>query len=164
MLAEYAEKNGYRLSLKMRLRDAIDVDDLPLTRRERDFAFTAHLDFVAFDAGSHLPVLAVEYDGPQHLTDDRQIERDQIKNRLCEVARLPLLRIDNLFARKEGKWRVLQYILWAHEIGKAFYEAQAAGYIPEDEPFYHGSIVTQDESGGLTFEGIDVPAIRYLHS
>lgn len=70
MLAEYAEENGYRIGLKMRLRDVIEVDDLPLTPRERNFTFTAHLDFVALDAETHLPVLAVEYDGAQHLVDD----------------------------------------------------------------------------------------------
>jgi hypothetical protein len=44
MLAEYAAENGYRISLKMRLRDVIDVDDLPLDRRARNFAFTSHLE------------------------------------------------------------------------------------------------------------------------
>lgn len=39
----------------MRLRDVIDVDDLPLDRRARNFAFTSHLDYVASDVGSHLP-------------------------------------------------------------------------------------------------------------
>ena len=100
MLAESAADNGYRVSLKMRLRDVIDVDDMPLDARERNFAFTSHLDFVAFDAETHLPVLAVEYDGPQHLTDHRQMERDRIKDRLCEAAELPMVRIDNQFTRK----------------------------------------------------------------
>jgi hypothetical protein len=31
----------------MRLRDVIDVDDLPLDRRAWNFAFTSHLDFAA---------------------------------------------------------------------------------------------------------------------
>src|SRR5664279_4541091 len=120
VLADYADENGYRISLKMRLRDVIDVDDMSLSARERNFAFTSHLDFVAFDAATHLPMLAVEYDGKQHLTDDRQVERDQVKDSLCERVGMPLLQIDNQFTRKEGKWRVLRYILWVHEMGKAF--------------------------------------------
>lgn len=164
MLADYAEDNGYRISLKMRLRDVIDVDDLPLDGRERNFAFTSHLDFVAFDAESHLPVLAVEYDGPQHLTDQDQIERDRIKDKLCETAELPLLRIDNLFTRKEGRWRVLAYILWAHEMGKSFYEAQEAGQIPEDEPFDAALMMLPKQNGrGYEFSGLAAPALNYLH-
>jgi hypothetical protein len=54
MLAEYAKENGYQIGLKMRLRGVSDIDDLPLTHRERNFTFTARLDFVAFDAETHL--------------------------------------------------------------------------------------------------------------
>lgn len=164
MLAKYADENGYRISLKMRLRDVIEIDDLPLGAKERNFAFTSHLDFVAFDAETHLPVLAVEYDGPQHLTDHRQIERDRIKDKLCEVAELPLLRIDNLFTRKEGKWRVLTYILWAHEMGKAFYAAQESGGIPDDEGFDAGTLLIPAEDGRrYEFSALAGSALSYLH-
>lgn len=163
LLADYASENGYRIHLKMRLRDVIDVDDVTQTARDRNFAFTSHLDFVAVDAETLMPVLAIEYDGAQHLSDPAQIERDRIKNRLCEAAGLPLLRIDSLFTRKEGKWRVLTYILWAHETGKAFYAAQESGQIPWDEPFYHGSVIDVDESGrAYDFTGLDIPAMRFL--
>lgn len=40
LLADYAKEHGYRINLKMRLRDAIDVEDLPLSAKERNFAFT----------------------------------------------------------------------------------------------------------------------------
>lgn len=74
-------------------------------------------------------MLAIEYDGPQH-ADAAHAERDRIKDCLLEAAGLPLLRIDNLFTREEGKWRFLTYILNMHEIGKGFYEAQANGLTP----------------------------------
>lgn len=163
MLAEYAADNGYRVSLKMRLRDVIDVDDMPLDARERNFAFTSHLDFVAFDAETHLPVLAVEYDGPQHLTDHRQMERDRIKDRLCEAAELPMVRIDNQFTRKEGRWRVLTYILWAHEMGKAYYSAVADRQIPEDEGFDAGTFLLPTEDGRFEFSALAGPAYGYLN-
>ena len=164
MLADYAQENGYRISLKMRLRDVIDIDDLPLNPKERNFAFTSHLDFVAFDAETHLPVLAVEYDGPQHLTDHRQIERDRIKDKLCEASELPLLRIDNLFTRKEGRRRVLTYILWAHEMGKAYYAAQGSGQIPDDEGFDAGTLLLhKKDGGGFEFSALAGPALSYLH-
>lgn len=162
LLADYAAETGYRICLKMRLRDVIDIDGLQLTSRERNFAWTSHLDFVAVDSETHLPVLAIEYDGPQHLADHQQRERDQIKDALCDRADLPLLRVDSLFTRREGKWRVLTYILWAHEMGKAYHEAQAGGLIPADEPFYHGSIIDHDDDGSLSFVGLDMKANRYL--
>ncbi|TCC35270.1 hypothetical protein E0H75_41535 [Kribbella capetownensis] len=52
VLDEYARDNGYRLLLKPRFRDVIDVDDMHLSGRERNFTFAAHLDFVAADAAT----------------------------------------------------------------------------------------------------------------
>lgn len=163
MLADYAKEHGYRINLKMRLRDVIDVDDLPLSAKERNFAFTSHLDFVAVDAKTHLPAIAIEYDGPQHLSDHKQIERDRIKDKLCEAAELPLLRIDNLFTRKEGRWRVLTYILWAHEMGKAYYEAVGDRPISEDDGFDAGTILLPKEGGsGLEFSMLGGQGLSYL--
>jgi len=91
--------------------------------------------------------------------------RHKIKARRCREGALPMLRIDSTYARREGRWVVLKYILWAHEMGKAFYEAQEQGYIPDDEPFYHGSILEPSDDGhGYSFTGLDMPAIRYLHT
>jgi hypothetical protein len=165
MLGDYAHENGYRISLKMRLRDVIDIDDLPLDAKERNFAFTSHLDFVAFDVETRLPVLAVEYDGPQHLTDRKQVDRDRIKDKLCEAAELPLLRIDNLFTRKEGRWRVLTYILWAHEMGKAFNAAQETGQIPDDEAFDPAMLLIPNEDGrSYEFSALARSSLNYLHA
>lgn len=162
LLGEYARDNGYRLMLKTRLRDVIDVDDMALTERERNFAFTSHLDFVAADTTTNLPVLAVEYDGAQHWNDPKQRQRDATKDRLCEAAGLDLLRIDSLYTRKAGRWRVLGYILEMHEAGKAFAEAQAQGIIPWDEPFVHTSIIDTTDPQRPTFTGLDMAAIERL--
>lgn len=163
MLADYAQQHGYRINLKMRLRDAIEVEDLPLSAKERNFAFTSHLDFVAVDTNTHLPVIAIEYDGPQHLTDYKQIERDRIKDGLCEAAELPLLRIDNLFIRKEGRWRVLTYILWAHEMGKAYYEAVGDHPVSEDDGFDAGTfLLPMADGSGYEFSMLGGSALAYL--
>lgn len=161
-LSKYAEENGYKIYVKMRLRDAIDIDGMETSARERDFAWKSHLDFVCVDEEENLPVLAVEYDGHQHLTDARQRDRDKIKDTLCRQAELPLLRIDSEYARKEGKWRVLDYILSVHESAKAFHEAQRRGHVPADEDFYHGLIIELDEEGNASLMGLDMPANRFL--
>ena len=161
LLKDFASEHGYRILLKPRLRDVIDVDNLNLSGRERNFTFTAHIDFVAADVATNLPVLAIEYDGPQH-GDAEQVERDSIKDRLLEAAGLPLLRIDNHFARKEGKWRVLTYILSMHETGKAFYEAQESGSIPEDEIFIHNLIIDTSDPDRPMLTGLDTEALIAL--
>lgn len=162
VLDEYARENGYRLLLKPRFRDVIDVDDMHLTGRERNFTFTAHFDFIAADAATSLPILAIEYDDARHRTDPEQRERDKIKDRLCQAAGLPMLRVDSQFARREGRWRVLGYILEMHEVGKAFHAAQQAGQVPWDEPFIHNLIIDMSNSSRPTFTGLDQAALERL--
>lgn len=161
IISDYARERGYRVSLKPRLRDVVDVDDLTLTARERNFAYTSHIDFVVFDAQTLLPVLAIEYDGPQH-ADAVQVERDRSKNKLLEAAGLQLLRIDSLYARKEGRWRVLNYVLDMFEAGTAFYRDQEAGLIPEDEIFIHNLLLDNSTPGRLKFTGLDTDALALL--
>lgn len=162
MLQEYAAEWGYRVQLKMRLCDAIDAEGDVRNRRERNFLRTSHLDFVLVAEDSLQPVLAVEYDGSQHLTDPVQVARDRIKDRLCAAAGLPLLRIDSGYMRKSGKWQVLRYILWAHEMGKAFFAAQERGDIPIDEPFFHGAVLDRGPDDRWGSSGLDIPANTFL--
>lgn len=161
LLDEWASEHGYRILIKTRLRDVIDADHLSLTQREKNYLWTSHIDFVILDKQTKFPTLAVEYDGPSHSSPE-QMERDRIKNRICKECNLPLLRIDSNYARREGRWVILKYILWAHEMGKAFHEAQNKGYIPLDEVFYHGTIVDRVEDGEVKFTGLDTPAIEKL--
>ena len=57
-------------------------------------------DFVIFSRGIDeadrhwFPVLGIEYDGKGHSESEYSIRSDEIKNTLCELAELPLLRID----------------------------------------------------------------------
>jgi hypothetical protein len=162
LLDDYARTNGYRVLLKTRLRDVIDVDNGGATARERDFAFKAHLDFVVADEKTHLPVLVVEYDGSQHWSDPKQRARDEIKERLCRAAGLEFLRIDSLYSRTEGRWQVLGYILEMHEAGKSFAAAQAQGYIPEDELFIHNLLIDTSDPLRPTFTGLDSVALQEL--
>lgn len=162
LLRQYVAENGYRLSLKTGLKDVLGLDLNMMSPRERDYWFTAHLDFVVFDAETAIPVLAVEYDGRHHLTDPRQMQRDALKDRLCEAADLPLLRIDSQFMRTVGRYQVLLYVLRNHDLARAFYEAQEQGSIPWDEPFIHSNFLTYDEGGCLQFDAMDNDALIYL--
>jgi uncharacterized protein DUF2726 len=159
LLCTAARDHGAHLLAKPRLADVIDADLLP--GREKHYALMAHLDFVMVDAETSVPHFAVELDGSQHWSDPVVRARDRMKDRLCEAAELPLLRITNDFTRNEGRWRVLSYLVHAYYLSAAFYDAQEAGTIPNSEPFDIGSFLVRDEGGQLAFNTLDA-AVRIM--
>jgi very-short-patch-repair endonuclease len=164
MLQEIAEEQGDRVTLKARLADVIDVDGMGgLPRRTKSYALAAHLDFVMVDKETSRGRFAVELDGRQHFSDPVTLERDALKDELCERAGLPLLRITSGFARKVGRWRVLTYLAEAFYRAEAFFEAQEQGYIPHDEPFDMGSFIARDEHGCMSFDTLDAGVILAFH-
>lgn len=79
---------------------------------EYSYALKAHFDFVVLDA-QHVPVLAVEFDGPSHV-DPEVVARDCRKNRLCFMAGLPLLRIHDAHLQRPERVNLLEWLvqLW----------------------------------------------------
>lgn len=141
------EQYCIRVYAKPRLLDALETmpgfDARSLSKIERDYAFTSHLDFFAQDTkrGS---AFAVEFDGATHWTDANVMARDALKNKICEANRLPLLRIDGSFFKRvgpyrknEGQWSLIRWLAEVWALEQAFYEAQESGHIPEDEPFMY---------------------------
>ena len=104
LLDDIVTDHGDRVLSKVRLADVIDTEDLE--GRDKYYALSAHLDWVVIDVDSSVPRFAVELDGRQHATDPKTRERDRIKDRLCEWARLPLLRITSDYTRRVGHERV----------------------------------------------------------
>jgi uncharacterized protein DUF2726 len=43
----------------------------------------SHFDFVVTDR-DYFPLFSVEYDGRQHKVDSKQVQRDLVKNGICE--------------------------------------------------------------------------------
>lgn len=134
-LESIASDNGLKVFAKPRLSDVIQKDKTFLTQREFDFYTRSHCDFVVTD-DTFRPVMIVEYDGPLHQTDEKQQERDQIKNDLCKRAELGMLRINDRHVTKLYRgMTVLRWIVEVTELEKAFNEAQENGQIPWDEGF-----------------------------
>jgi hypothetical protein len=92
-----------------------------------------------------------------HWSDPKVRERDSLKDSLCEAAGLPLLRITSEFTRREGRQRVLDYVVEAFYLSEDFFKAQDQGAIPPDEPFDIGNFINRDDSGGLMFNTLDAP-------
>jgi hypothetical protein len=134
-LQNIASDNQMRVFAKPRLSDVIRKGNTYLTNREFEFYTRSHCDFVLADAEAR-PLLIVEYDGPLHQSDAKQLERDAIKNDLCRRAEIGLLRINDRYVTKLYRgMSILRWIVEVRELEKAFNEAQQNGQIPWDEPF-----------------------------
>jgi hypothetical protein len=94
ILRKRLEDSGYRILPSVRLEDAIGKNPCEyLPPEEFGFLTRSHLDFLVVNDSYPLrPVFAVEFDGPQH-EEPLQKQRDVLKNRLCQRAGLPLLRV-----------------------------------------------------------------------
>jgi hypothetical protein len=80
-----------RVHLKPRLADIFDID-LPIwTCDERNFMLMAHFDILITDDDFN-PKFAIEFDGQFH-SDQKQRERDNLKNGICHKAFFQLVRI-----------------------------------------------------------------------
>jgi very-short-patch-repair endonuclease len=134
-LQSIASDNNMKVFAKPRLSDVIQKDNTFLTQREFDFYTRSHCDFVVTD-DLFRPVMIIEYDGPLHQSDEKQQERDQIKNELCKRAELGVLRINDRHVTKLYRgMTVLRWIVEVTELEKVFNEAQGRGQIPQDEGF-----------------------------
>jgi hypothetical protein len=79
--------DGTRVLCKVRVADVIETFGA-------DFRTVSqkHFDFVICDAGSFVPMLAIELDDKSHLTATAQ-KSDAVKNQICARAGLPIVRV-----------------------------------------------------------------------
>lgn len=96
-LKEITDKNKLHILTKVRIIDIIDVEDnIPYKEKMKYKAkiIQKHLDFILVEPDSFKVYLAIELDDNSHNQKDR-IERDIFVNKVCEVAKLPLIRCRN---------------------------------------------------------------------
>lgn len=99
LLNEIHKEGGYtnlQIQLEYPLKLLVDIDSL--TGRDREYAMNdlTRVDFIIFRKTSRQPVLAIETDGYAFHDNDKQRERDEIKNRLLYDAKVPLLRLSTI--------------------------------------------------------------------
>jgi hypothetical protein len=83
----------YAIFLKVRLGDLVWISNEPSDRKfHNNQLLCKHIDFVLCDRSTLAPVLAIELDDSSHSKYDRR-ESDAVKDRVCEQAKLPLLRV-----------------------------------------------------------------------
>jgi hypothetical protein len=69
-----------------------------LNTRELAFATNhlTHVDFLIFSRLTHQPMLVIEVDGFVYHNNDKQRERDQVKNAILEKYEIPILRLSTV--------------------------------------------------------------------
>lgn len=137
ILRRRLENEGFKISQKTRLGDVINKEDGEwLSDAEFRCLSRAHLDFVI--TKDYIPVFAVEFDGSRHFSDPKTIERDVLKNRLCKMAGLPLLRITTQEICKADEitlldYMLLRYVAWKKEYKEIMSEIKKyAADLPEN--------------------------------
>ncbi len=94
---------------------------------------------------------AVEYDGPQHLSDPTTMGRDRMKSEICARLGLPLVRIGSEYLQRERRFTLIGYLVEVWSLERAFASAQESGMIPCDEPFMPQMIIADSVQGESDF-------------
>lgn len=151
--------HGARVLTKVRVADAVDVDEMNLLGSERWYALSAHLDFLVVDEPSAWPLFAVELDGRTTHADPQRVGRDQLKDRICASGGLELLRVDTPFLRRFGPYRLLSYLVECWFMFQAFERAEERGELPPYADFDPKWVVTlrSDGQGAEWPYAVDLP-------
>ena len=76
-----------------------------LNTRELSFATNhlTHVDFLVFSRITHQPILVIEVDGFAYHNNEKQRERDQVKNNILEKYDIPILRLSTVGSGEKNK-------------------------------------------------------------
>lgn len=139
-LNRVAKKQNARVFSKIRVADAIDINDSGLSNEVYSYALKAHFDFVFTDSSS-IALFAVEFDENHHFTDPKTIHRDKLKKRVCENLGLPLLRIDKAYLSRVGQFAtVLDWLIEMWFMEQEWMRKQMLGEIPWENEFFPSSV------------------------
>jgi Protein of unknown function (DUF2726) len=103
---------GWQVYAKVRLSDVLAPGERENPDgRESRMLRMGHLDFVVVNrAEGSAPAFAVEFDGPVHADPDVR-QRDQLKDRLCADAGLPVLRIGSDVIGEREQTTILEWVV-----------------------------------------------------
>lgn len=145
--------------------DVFGIEGSGINDEEFRFALAAHFDFTITDEDL-MPLFAVEFDGPTHLTGE-QARRDPTKDRLCETFEFPILRINGRYL--ERKYRGLDLLTWIIEtwfMERVIAKAQEEGSLPQDDVFLPSLVISMTGYGNrfpLWLSAEPLQKIRQLH-
>jgi len=136
ILEQFARKRRCIVLKEVALSRVIAAERSELTDREFQHYSRASLDFVVASDGADNPwEFAIEFDGRYH-SRPKQLLRDEIKNRLCAQAGLPLLRVSAKHIKSYEQASLLQFILDLYVGERAMENAIADGLVGPEEEFF----------------------------
>lgn len=110
VLLKALEGTGYRVHAPLPLHRVVQREPGEIIpQRDKKYLQTSELDFVVYNPESY-PEFAVEFDGPIH-QEAEQRRKDVRKNRICEMAGLPLVRITDIHLEEYEKCSLLEYMI-----------------------------------------------------
>jgi hypothetical protein len=164
-LLAVCDPHGVHVFPKVRLADILPIARSGISDEDYRFSLQAHFDFTVCNE-DYDALFAVEFDGDFHC-DTSQQARDERKNALCERFHLPLLRINSKYINRLYRdFDLLSYIIEVWFQRQVFHDAQASGFVPMDEPFDLGSLVsspTHTKLFPLSLSQDIIDAIFQLH-
>jgi Protein of unknown function (DUF2726) len=136
-LRETGRENNFQVEVNQRIADIVDIDGSGISNEEFSFALKSHFDFVVVQ--DYIAQFVVEFDGPHH-EEEKQKVKDAIKDKLCMLADLPILRLDTSIIRNSAReYSIAQWFAEVWFLSREFDRMQQAGQIDSSEPFmYHG--------------------------
>jgi hypothetical protein len=163
---EVVQRRGMRVCPKVALSETLNIDRSGLSSADFTYALKATFDFVVADGRTSLPEFAVEFDGPLHGTDPASMARDRIKNAICRLFELPLLRIDATWLRPIRRFTLLAWLIEVNGLYWSWAAEQEAGRIPWAEEFYWPFIIELDDKGRIMDRPYDLalPAMLSMGS
>lgn len=97
LILDGAKPFGAEVFSKVRLADVLRIKHSGISDEQYKYALMSHFDFVvAKDEFAHF---AIEFDGPQHISDSDNMRNDRLKKEICDHLDFPLIRIDSQFLR-----------------------------------------------------------------
>lgn len=146
-LLDVCSKNDVHVFPKIRIADILEIENSGISNEEYSYCLKAHFDFTITD-NNYKPIFVVEFDGPIH-DQCKQIDRDKIKNKVCQTGNLPILRVNSRhIIKKYREYDLLSWVIDNWFMSVAFYDAQECGSIPYDEPYDPMMIITMTGKNG----------------
>lgn len=141
ILIRKSKEHDIHIYSKVRLADVFDIKFGITPKEIYNYALKSHFDFTVYNY-NYYPLFVVEVDGIQHNTNITQRNNDIMKNKLCKINNLPILRINSNYILKNFReMTLLDWLIDVWFLRDKFLKAQEDGLIPLDEWFDPDDII-----------------------
>lgn len=107
---------------KLSIKDVIKEEHSgELNKSLRNTLNKGHFDFVVTD-NHHIPIFVIEFDGPSHAVYEKKIRSDVRKNRICQIANLPLIRVSDEHLTQYDSISMAQFVAYRYKMWKENYQ------------------------------------------